>query len=350
MKVADSLEINLTTPKIQLFSTPNEYYRNIMYASVILCTYNRCQSLVKALESVAASVLPGSYEWEVLVVDNNSKDKTREVTEAFARKHPDRIRYIFEPQQGKSHALNRGIREAKGEVFAFIDDDVTVEPTWLYNVTAALQNDMWAGVGGRIVPPLNFSPPSWLALEGPYDLGGILALFDKGREGAELTEAPFGTNMAFGKQIFEKYGLFRPDLGPCPGTEIRGEDTEFGRRVLKGGDRLWYEPSAIVHHAVPENRLEKKYFLRFLYDHGRASIRERGPRPPIWFIPRSYFSIPSIALHTLPRRILAWLFAFNPQQKFHRKCLVWMTFGQIVEISHSSSSGSASGGNLPLVS
>jgi glucosyl-dolichyl phosphate glucuronosyltransferase len=311
-----------------------------MKITVIVCTFNRYRSLLKALESVAAQVLPESIEWEVIVVDNNSSDRTREVTEQYCRRYPGRFRYVAEPQQGKSHALNRGIREAEGEVLAFMDDDVTVESAWLYNVTAPLQRSTWAGVGGRIVPPLDFSPPSWLAMEGPYDLSGILALFDKGRVGVELTEAPFGTNMAFRKQIFEKYGLFRPDLGPRPGSEIRGEDTEFGRRVLKGGDRLWYEPSAIVHHAVPESRLQKQYFLRFLYDQGRASIREKGRRPTIWFLL-------SIVLRPLRTRMIGWLFAFDSQRRFQQKCLVWMTFGQIIEILESNSRSKIRGDKLP---
>jgi glucosyl-dolichyl phosphate glucuronosyltransferase len=318
-----------------------------MKITVILCTFNRCASLQKALDSAAAQVLPESVQWSVLVVDNNSSDQTREIAEDYCFRYPGRFRYIFEPQQGKSHALNRGIREADGDVVAFMDDDVTAEPTWLQNLTAPLQHSSWAGVGGRIVPPLDFSPPPWLALDGPHELGGILALFDKGREGAELIEAPFGTNMAFRKQTFEKYGLFRPDLGPCPGSEIRGEDTEFGRRVLKGGERLWYEPSAIVHHAVPENRFQKGYFLRFLYDHGRASIREKDPGPPVWFIPRLYFTIPKIVLGTLVGRTLAWLFSFNPQHRFQRKCMVWMNLGQIAEIFHSISRGSVSGRTQP---
>src|SRR3984893_1300198 len=318
-----------------------------MKITVILCTFNRCASLQKTLDSAAAQVLPESVQWDVLVVNSNSSDPTCQVAEDCCRRYPGRFRYIFEPQQGKSHALNRGIREAQGDVVAFLDDDVTAEPAWLQNLTTPLQHSTWVGVGGRIVPPIDFSPPRWLALEGPHELGGVLALFDKGRKGAKLTEAPFGTNMAFRKQTFDKYGLFRPDLGPCPGSEIRGEDTEFGRRVLKGGDRLWYEPSAIVHHAVPENRLQKDYFLHFLYDHGRASIREKEQRPPIWFIPRLYFAIPKIVLGMLLGRTLAWLFSFNPQHRFQRKCMVWMNFGQIVEIFHFISQGSVSGGNQP---
>jgi len=318
-----------------------------MNVSVILCTYNRCQSLRKALESLAASILPDSIEWEVLIIDNNSSDRTSDVAVDYSRRYPGQFRYIFEPQQGKSHALNSGIRESKASVLAFMDDDVTVEPNWLENLTAPLRDSTWVGVGGRIVPPFGFSPPAWLALEGPHNLGGILALFDKGCEGRELTEPPFGTNMSFRKETFEQYGLFRPDLGPCPGSEIRGEDTEFGRRVLKAGSRLWYEPSAIVHHPVPEARLKKEYFLRFLYDHGRASIREQERPPQILFIPGLYFTIPKIIVSTLLGRTISWLFSIDSRRRFQRKCMVWMNFGQIAEILQFISRGNVTGDNQP---
>ena len=88
-----------------------------MKITLILCTYNRCQTLAKALGSVAASTLPDSLKWEVVVVDNNSTDQTREVIEDFCRRHPGRFRYVFEPQQGLSHARNAGIREAQGLTF-----------------------------------------------------------------------------------------------------------------------------------------------------------------------------------------------------------------------------------------
>ena len=58
------------------------------------------------------------------MVDNNSDDQTREVVGSFLRRCPHRIRYLFEPQQGKSHALNAGVREATGDIVAFMDDDV----------------------------------------------------------------------------------------------------------------------------------------------------------------------------------------------------------------------------------
>src|ERR1039458_10609075 len=90
-----------------------------MRITVILCTHNRCRSLAKALESVAASEVPASIEWDVLVMDNNSRHQTREVVQDFCRRYPGRFRYLFEPQPGKSYALNSGVREARAEIVAF---------------------------------------------------------------------------------------------------------------------------------------------------------------------------------------------------------------------------------------
>jgi glycosyltransferase involved in cell wall biosynthesis len=303
-----------------------------MQITVILCTYNRCQSLAKALESVAASQLPDSIEWELLVIDNNSKDQTRDVVEDFCRKHPDRFRYVFEREQGKSNALNTGIREARGSILAFMDDDVIVDPAWLWSVTKPLDSDEWAGAGGRILTQQTFVVPQWLALEGPYSMSGMLALFDLGDRGEELKSPPFGTNMAFRKSVFTKYGGFRTDMGPCPGSEIRNEDTEFGRRVMAAGERLWYEPSAIVYHAVPEKRLKKRYFLRFWYDHGRASVREdwSGKSGSLSQALSEYRRI--LSGFPRPKATAKGLLAKDPKKRFYHRCLASMKMGQIVEM------------------
>jgi glucosyl-dolichyl phosphate glucuronosyltransferase len=299
--------------------------------TVILCTYNRCQSLAKALGSVAHSVLPDSLEWEVLVVDNNSKDQTRDVVGGFSQRYPGRFRYLFEAHQGKSYALNAGIREARGDVLAFMDDDVTAERTWLRNLTMALEGNDCSGAGGRILPAQDFSPPSWLQLKGPMSTAGMLALFDLGEVACELHEAPFGTNMAFRKSIFVRYGGFRTDMGPCPGSEMRNEDTEFGRRLLAAGEPLRYEPSAIVYHTVPENRLQKSYFLAFWFDHGRASVREWKKGRDILGIQRYYFWTIRVGA-ALIGRTLRWVLSVDSQRRFFYKGFVWMTAGQIVEI------------------
>lgn len=308
-----------------------------MKITVIVCTLNRCQSLAKTLESVGASVLPDSVEWEVLVVDNNSTDQTREVVEDLRRRYQGVFRYVFEPQPGKSFALNRGIREARGDVLAFTDDDVIVEPTWLQSLTAPLSDGTWAGTGGRTLLPQSFSPPRWMALEDPFNLGGVLAAnFDLGDGPCELKRAPYGANMAFRKEVFQKYGVFRTDLGPSPDREIPrpNEDTEFGRRLMAGGERLRYEPSAIVHHPVEESRVQKEYFLGWWFDCGRAMVREWGCGPDILGISRRCFAFFKFVGTSLPISILLWMVTLNPQRRFFRRCVVRMTTGQIIEIYH----------------
>jgi glycosyltransferase involved in cell wall biosynthesis len=288
--------------------------------------------LARALESVAMSKLPDSVEWEVLVVDNNSRDQTRAVVEQFCRQHPGRFRYLFEARQGLSQARNSGIREAQGEILAFLDDDITVEPTWLQNLTASLQDSEWAGAGGRILPERGFSPPRWLSIDGPYAMGGVLALFDRGGKAGELDWAPFGTNMAFRRSMFEKYGGFRTDLGRRGDQLMSGEDTEFGRRLVSAKERLRYEPSAVVYHPVPENRLRKEYFLAWYFGFGRSLVRESGRGPDIWGIPRPYFSILKRGSTALLSLMLRWMLALKPPKKFFYKVLVWRTAGEIVEM------------------
>jgi glycosyltransferase involved in cell wall biosynthesis len=298
-----------------------------MKISVILCTYNRSQSLSKALASLAVSTLPESVEWEVLVVDNNSKDQTREVIEDYCRLYPGQFRYVFEPQPGKSHALKTAIQKAQGDILAFMDDDVIVEPTWLQNLTAPLHNGQWVGTGGRILPERTFSPPRWIPLHDRYGLAP-LALFDLGPRAGELTEPPFGTNMAFQKEVFEKYDGFRTDLGPRPGSEIRNEDTEFGHRLLAAGERLRYEPSAIVYHSIPENRVQKGYFLAWWFDKARADIRQSGIRSEArWFVA----GIPLYLFRRLAVWTARWIFAVEPSRRFSNKIKTWTVAGQMLE-------------------
>jgi len=307
-----------------------------MKISVIVCTLNRCGSLAETLKSLAASRLPAPVEWEVLVVDNNSTDRTREVVEDLSRQYCGRFRYVFEPTPGKSFALNTGIREARGDVLAFLDDDVTVDPGWLEHLTAPLKERTWAGAGGRTLLAEPFEPPPWLALGKPYYMGGILAAnYDYGDQPCdiEITRAPYGVNMAFKREMFEKYGLFRTDLGPSPDRKVPrpNEDTEFGRRLMARGERLRYEPSAIVYHPVPRERVRKDYFLAWWFDYGRALIREKGESHPVWKIPRHYFSIPKMLVVCLLPRALKWLATLDPMERFAAKCWTWIMAGEMVE-------------------
>src|SRR5688500_504515 len=102
-----------------------------MDASVLICTYNRARLLEATLASLAAMRVPPDLHWDVIVVDNNSTDGTRAVIESHVHAFPVALRYVFEPRQGKSHALNSGAAASAAEVIAFTDDDVRIDPDWL---------------------------------------------------------------------------------------------------------------------------------------------------------------------------------------------------------------------------
>jgi glycosyltransferase involved in cell wall biosynthesis len=298
-----------------------------MNITVILCTYNRCESLTQALESIAASVAPESLEWEVLVVDNNSSDQTRDVVADFSKRYPGRFRYVFESQRGKSYALNKGIEEAKGDILAFTDDDITVEPMWLQRLTAPLLDGRWAGCGGRILPGWSCPRPRWLP-DGERHGLAPLAVFDLGLEAGPLAEPPFGVNMAFRKGAFLKYGGFRVDLGPGSGRELRVEDTEFVNRLLAAGEQLWYEPAAVVYHPVPLNRLRRRYFLNWWFDKGRGDIRAFGFSPRFKVL---VAGVPLLLFRRLAGWTVRWMLALKEPRRFSNQLKAWYLAGQIVE-------------------
>ena len=298
-----------------------------MKASILVCTFNRADALAASLRSLAQLSVPPDLTWEIVIVDNNSNDHTRAVAESFSTEFPGRFRYLFEPRQGKSFALNTGIKEAKGDILAFTDDDATVDPCWLAQLTDAIEKFDCVGVGGKIVPVWNFPRPDWLILEGPHRLMDAVVSLDLGPEPHPIKAAVYGVNMAFRKQAFEKYGGFRKDLGPTVGNEVRGEDSEFCRRLIKAGENLVYVPGAVVYHPVERKRIEKRYFQVWYLGRGRASVREGG-------IPSNairYFGVPRYLFASLGRNLLKWLFCPSAQRRFYHKLSAYETWGQILE-------------------
>jgi GT2 family glycosyltransferase len=149
-----------------------------------------------------------------------------------------------------------------------------------------------------------------------------------GPDAGQLDEPPFGANMAFRKTMFERHGGFRIDLGPNPDNMIRGEDTEFGGRLLAAGERLRYEPTAVVYHPVLANRARKDYFLAWWFDKARADIRAFGIRPCAkWYVA----GIPLVLFRRLAMWTLRWMVAVEPSQRFSCKLKVWGTRGAIRE-------------------
>ncbi len=299
-----------------------------MHITIVVCTFNRCGLLRKALESMAASEVPAEIGWEILVVDNNSSDDTRLVVEDFVSRYSGRFRYLFEPRAGKSNALNAAIGAARGEVLAFADDDVTVDKQWLYNLTTPLLNGEWVGSGGRVIARWDSAVPAWLDPKS-WIVAGPLVQFDRGQQPGSLRETVVGTNMAFRARIFERYGRFRTDLGPHPGSEIRNEDSEFIRRLLAAGECLYYEPQAVVYHPVPDNRLNKKYFLAWWFDKGRSDIREAAS-----FV-MSRWTIAGIPL-VYVRRVMRWTIQAictpDSRRRFICRVCVSKLLGEVAEL------------------
>jgi glycosyltransferase involved in cell wall biosynthesis len=294
--------------------------------TVILCTYNRAHSLGRTLESVATQSLAEGMEWEVLVVDNNSKDSTRQVVESFQNRFPGRFRYLREGQQGISFARNAGIREARGEVIAFIDDDETAAVGWLENLTANLHSGEWAGAGGRVIPQWTTSRPRWLISDSSF-IAGPIAMFEPATDNMELTDPPFGANMAFRRSMFDRFGGFRTDLGRVGNGMLSGEDTEFGRRLLTASLRLRFEPDAATYHPVDESRLRRRYFLRWWFNKGRTDVLEHGALSKSL----SLFGIPIRLVSDSAIEMLRWLISFNSAARFICVLKIWAYAGQAAE-------------------
>jgi glycosyltransferase involved in cell wall biosynthesis len=243
-----------------------------MDISLLICTFNRADSLRKTLESVQA-LEADSFSWEVIAVDNNSSDGTPAVVHKFADSLDVPVRYVFEPRQGLAFARNRGVQEAKGSIVAFTDDDVTLSPYWLARIHSAFTNPEIGIVGGPILPVWPSPPPRWLTPE----LYGNLALLDRGNDDVIVDDNNlWGANLAIRRALFEEHGLFDTSLGRTPGKLYAGEETELLGRMRSDGEKAFYCSTAAVHHRIPENRMTKAYFRKWRMDNGALVARRQG--------------------------------------------------------------------------
>jgi len=246
-----------------------------MRFSVVIATYNRARDLEGTLESLAGLTPHG--DWEVIVVDNNSTDDTRQVVEGAAPAFPADLRYVFERQQGRSPALNAGIRAARGAIVVTTDDDVRVDRGWLDRAAEGLDTLACDYVGGRVLPVWGGARPRWLA-DRPGKQWAVIALLDYGPEPIEFgTRVPLGVNMAFRRAAFERAGLFDVNTGRRAGTLLGQEVREWCIRARAAGLRGCYVPGMCVHHIIPASRLNKTYFRRWFFWRGisRARLYER---------------------------------------------------------------------------
>jgi glycosyltransferase involved in cell wall biosynthesis len=246
-----------------------------MKFSVVIATYNRAVDLARTLDSLAGLRPEAGGQgpeagtgWEVIVVDNNSTDDTRGVVDRAARTFPAPLRYVFEREQGRSPALNAGIRGSRGAIIVTTDDDVRVEPDWLDRAAGALESLGCDYVGGRVLPIWSGPRPAWLA-DRPGRHWAVIALLDYGPAPIEFgARVPLGVNMAFRRQAFDRAGLWDARIGRRAGTLLGQEVREWCIRARRAGVRGCYAPDMVVRHVIPTSRLRKAYFRRWFYWRG----------------------------------------------------------------------------------
>jgi glycosyltransferase involved in cell wall biosynthesis len=248
-----------------------------MKFSVIIATYNRADDLRGTLASLGE--LSSKNAWEVIVVDNNSNDDTRSVVLDMAARFPVELRYLFEKEQGRCAALNRGILAAHGEILVTTDDDVRVESDWLEQIGSAFDDLQCDYVGGKVLPIWGGERPAWL----PNHSGrpwSVIALLDHGEKPLEFNQqsVPLGVNLAFRRECFARAGLWDNRVGRKAGTLLGQEVREWGLRARAAGLRGFYAPNMVVQHIIPKERLTKHYFRRWFYWNGisRALLYEQS--------------------------------------------------------------------------
>lgn len=237
--------------------------------SVIICTYNRERYLPAVLESLVR----GSFsDYEIIVVDNNSTDSTAQIVASFASSHPKHaVHYVKEPVQGLSSARNCGIRNAKGDILVFVDDDATVSENYLSCYAQLFESHPEIhAAGGPIIPSYETGEePAWMTYHLRRLLTGYLYFGDKLRP-FPGDNYPGGGNAAYRKEVFEKVGPYNTSLGRNAGNLGGGEEKDIFRKMDMQGLEYVYTPDCILYHSIPESKLQEDYFLRLTHGIGSS--------------------------------------------------------------------------------
>jgi glycosyltransferase involved in cell wall biosynthesis len=258
-----------------------------MTVTVAICTWNRAALLDRTLSEMRKLRTPDGLRWELLVVNNNCTDDT----DAVIRRHSGRLplRRLFEREQGHSHARNRALREARGELLVWTDDDVLVEPGWLAEYTRAAREHPEAGFfAGPIEPWYEVEPPAWFRRH-LGQLTGVVVLADQGPEARpyRLGDQVFGANMAFRTAVAKAFPA-DARLGRVGGLLTGGDDTDLVVRAFRAGHTGYCLPGARLRHFVPAERVSEGYVWRWFRGSGHTLVRQTGDPggARIWGVPR----------------------------------------------------------------
>lgn len=230
--------------------------------SIIVCTYNRDKYLYGALQCIAANGFSAD-SYEIILVNNNSTDNTEKECIRFQSDYPEvNFRYFLETAQGLSFARNRGIKESRGEILLFLDDDSFVQKDYLVNIVRNLEDYPDADAfGGKIIPLFESDvTPEWLAKWNKswisaIDLGNRVRLFKKGKY-------PIGANMGIRRSCIEAVGDFNTKLGRSRKNLMGGEEKDIFNRIRNQGRKIYYFPDVEVQHVIPPSRTTKEFICK----------------------------------------------------------------------------------------
>ncbi len=232
--------------------------------SVVVCTYNRAELLRKVVESLCRQNCDRML-YEVVVVDNNSCDATRDVVGQFK---DQAVRYVFEERQGLSCARNRGCLEANGEYIAYIDDDAVAPEQWLATAVNIIGKQTPAAFGGPYYPYYTGEKPSWFKDE--YASQGM-------GKSAKQIKGPglSGGNFFIKRELLVRAGCFDETLGVKGGDLGYGEETALLKHISETMpfERIYYDPDLYVYHIVKPQRMSLVWNMRHFFLSGCFSFR-----------------------------------------------------------------------------
>ncbi|MCU0565414.1 MAG: glycosyltransferase family 2 protein [Oculatellaceae cyanobacterium Prado106] len=227
--------------------------------SAIICTHNRDQYLGAAIDSLMSQDFDGEYE--VIVIDNASSDRTRQIVEPYLA--DPRFHYVYEAVLGLSVARNTGAQTAQSPILAYLDDDAVASSHWLQTLLQAYQeNEKLAIAGGKVT--LLWSdgtqPPRWLS----PGLAGNLGAYDLGEERVYIDRpglTPRGLNYSIRAEFLDQIGGFDLHLGRVGKNLLSNEELLMTERALELGWQVAYLPTATVAHNVAPERIHRTWFL-----------------------------------------------------------------------------------------
>lgn len=249
-----------------------------MLISICICTYNRSKILTECLGSLRQLIRPGpAHDVEIIVVDNNSRDRTPQVVREAMACFPFRMRYVFESEQGLSAARNRAIDEAGGDYLAFLDDECVVNPDWLVVALSTINEVYPSIIGGPYFGAfLPGERPGWFKVE----YGNAYFMNYHYERGFQNTFRASGGNMFVRRDVFDAV-RFDVAMGLVGGQLKLGEETDLQERYLgtHPTERVFYESALIVHHYIVPVKLRLSYAVRRAFQVGLSrSDRVGAPK------------------------------------------------------------------------